>query len=83
MIQIFQNLVGNAVKYGGKKITISASQREGLWICSVADGGVGIPMEYGQQIFGLFKRLGSDGKGHGVGLAICRGFIERHGDKSG
>jgi len=79
LVQIFQNLVGNAVKYGGKRVRISASQRDGLWIFSVADDGLGIPMEYGQQIFGLFKRLSSDHQGHGVGLAICRRIIERHG----
>jgi light-regulated signal transduction histidine kinase (bacteriophytochrome) len=81
LVQIFQNLLGNALKYGGKRIEISAARRDGFWLFSVADDGVGISMEYADQIFGLFKRLGGDSEGSGVGLAICRRMVERYGGR--
>jgi signal transduction histidine kinase len=82
LAQIFQNLLGNAVKYGGKRIDVTAGRQEdGFWIFSVADDGMGISMEYAEQIFGLFKRLDADHHGNGVGLAICRRIVERYGGR--
>jgi len=82
-VQLFQNLVGNAIQYRGQeppKITISASMRNKEWLFSVKDNGIGIAPEYHQQIFGLFKRLhGRNIPGTGIGLAICQKIVERYG----
>ena len=84
-VQLFQNLVGNAIKYRGERqpeITISA-ERKGLeWIISVQDNGMGIEAEYHAQIFGIFKRLHSQQiPGTGIGLAICQQVVERNGGR--
>ncbi len=85
LMQVFQNLIGNALKYRSAKrpeITISAERNGDAWIVAVADNGVGIPPRHRERVFGLFKRLhGSDYPGTGVGLAICRKVIERHGGR--
>jgi PAS domain S-box-containing protein len=84
-VQLFQNLVGNAIKYRNEwqpEITISA-ERKGLeWIISVQDNGMGIETEYHTQIFGIFKRLHSQQiPGTGIGLAICQQVVERNGGR--
>ena len=84
--QIFQNLIGNAVKYRSEEapvIQIAAEKREREWLFSVRDNGIGIAVEYQAQIFGLFKRLHSgDGyEGTGIGLAICKRAVERYGGR--
>ena len=85
LVQLFQNLIGNAIQYRGPeppKIAISASGRNGDWLFSVKDNGVGIAPEYHQKIFGLFKRLhGRDIPGTGIGLAICQKVVERYGGR--
>jgi signal transduction histidine kinase len=82
--QLFQNLIGNAVKYRHPerecKVHISAECQEAFWVFSVRDNGVGIQDQYRDQIFGLFKRLGGQASesGTGLGLAICKRIVERY-----
>lgn len=82
--QLLQNLVGNAIKYRSRErrpqIHVSAAQRGGQIVFSVRDNGQGIPSEEKDAIFGIFKRLhGTDVEGTGIGLAMCRRIVERHG----
>jgi PAS domain S-box-containing protein len=81
-VQLFQNLIGNALKYCGEqtpRIHVSAVNENGLWRLSVADNGIGIAPEYHQSIFGVFKRLhGRSIPGTGIGLAICQRVVERY-----
>jgi light-regulated signal transduction histidine kinase (bacteriophytochrome) len=92
MTQIFQNLVGNAIKFRGEaapRIQISAERRaengtdgqHGSWLFSVRDNGIGIAPEYRERVFVLFQRLhGRDEySGTGIGLAVCKRIVERHG----
>ncbi len=85
MIQLFQNLIGNAIKYHSKDspvIRINAEQKGEEWVVSVCDNGIGIAAEYQEYIFGVFKRLhGNAQAGTGVGLAICKSIVERHGGR--
>lgn len=85
MIQLFQNLISNAIKYRGEgspRIRIAAEQNGDDWVLSVCDNGAGIPNDYREYIFGLFKRLhGPEHAGSGVGLAICKSIVERHGGR--
>lgn len=85
LVQLLQNLVGNAIKYRGEdapRIHISAEWRERQWVLAVKDNGIGIAPEYSQQIFKIFKRLhGQDYPGTGIGLAICQRIVETYGGK--
>jgi PAS domain S-box-containing protein len=85
LVQLLQNLVGNAIKYRGAdppRIHISAEWREREWVLSVRDNGIGIASEYTQQIFKIFKRLhGQDYPGTGIGLAICQRIVETYGGR--
>jgi signal transduction histidine kinase len=80
---VFRNLIGNAIKYSGGKtpqVDISAAINDGVCTISVRDDGIGIHPEYHERVFGLFKRLhGSEIPGTGVGLALARNLIEKHG----
>ncbi len=83
LAQVFQNILSNALKYrdGSRRLEIEiATERvaEG-WVVSVKDNGAGFQPVYSQKIFGLFKRLHSDGDGTGLGLAISKRIIERYG----
>ena len=83
LLQLFQNVIGNAIKYRkeqGLRIEIAASLECDRWLFSIADNGIGIDAQYKEQIFGLFKRLHSteDYPGTGVGLAICQKIVERY-----
>lgn len=84
-VQLFQNLIGNAIKYQGDlppRIQISAGEIDGAWRFRVADNGMGIAPEYHRQIFGIFKRLhGHEIQGTGIGLAICQRVVERYGGR--
>jgi PAS domain S-box-containing protein len=81
--QLFQNLIGNAIKYRGTqqpRIHISAREQHDHWLFSVQDNGIGIDADYKERIFGIFKRLHTADKysGTGIGLAICKRIIERY-----
>ena len=85
MVQLFQNLVGNAIKYqcpGTPKIHITATRHdETKWMFSVRDNGLGIDPQFFSRIFGMFQRLHKreEFAGTGIGLAICKKIVERHG----
>jgi light-regulated signal transduction histidine kinase (bacteriophytochrome) len=82
--QLFQNLIGNAIKYRSPKrsprVTVRAESENGRWTFAVGDNGIGIEPQYRETVFGLFKRLhGSDKySGSGIGLAICQRIVERY-----
>jgi light-regulated signal transduction histidine kinase (bacteriophytochrome) len=82
--QLFQNLVGNAIKYRRANVSpvinIACVQQSGNWLFSVQDNGIGIENEYKERIFGLFKRLhtGDEYPGTGIGLAICQRIVDRY-----
>ena len=86
MLQVLQNLIGNAIKYRGTeppKIHIGAQNRDDEWIFSVRDNGIGFDMKYADRIFGVFQRLHSQAAipGTGIGLATCKRIIEAHGGR--
>jgi len=82
LVQLLQNIVGNAIKYRSEappKIRVSAERRDADWLFVVEDNGIGIEPEYAPQIFGIFKRLhGQTYPGTGIGLAICQRIVERY-----
>jgi len=83
LVQLLQNLIGNAIKYRGTeqpKVHVDAERRPGAWLFSVKDNGIGIKPEYAEQIFGIFKRLhGARYPGTGIGLAICERIVKSYG----
>jgi PAS domain S-box-containing protein len=85
MEQLFQNLIGNAIRYRHSvpHIKIAATLRDKNWLFSVQDNGIGIEPRFKEQIFGVFKRLhaSSEYPGTGMGLAICQRIIERAGGR--
>ena len=87
MVRLFQNLIGNAVKYRKPNIAptvhISAEQREAEWVISIRDNGIGFDPEHASTIFEPFKRLhtAEEYPGTGVGLAICRRIVQAQGGR--
>jgi len=86
LTQVFQNLIGNAIKFHGQaapRIHVGAHQRNGDWLFSVRDNGIGIEPKHFARIFEIFQRLHTrhEYAGTGMGLAICKKIIERHGGK--
>ncbi len=82
--QLFQNLIGNALKFRGDAaplIRIQAVRRNTHWMFSVSDNGIGMDMKYAERVFQMFQRLHSRDKyeGTGIGLAISKRIVERHG----
>ena len=80
---LFQNLIGNAIKYSGgerPEVHITCENRGSEWIIRIADKGLGIAKEHQKSVFGVFKRLhGSKIPGTGIGLALCQRVVERMG----
>ncbi len=88
MEHLFQNLIGNAIKYRRQgespRIHVSANRVGADWRFGVSDNGIGIAPEYHDRIFAIFKRLHKDNgrySGTGIGLAICQRIVERHGGR--
>jgi PAS domain S-box-containing protein len=89
LVQLFQNLIGNAIKFHGAapphvhvsaQKTSEVSKTSEVWKFSVRDNGIGIDMQFAGRIFGIFQRLHARGEypGTGIGLAICQRIVERH-----
>ena len=86
LTQVFQNLIGNAIKFRGERhpaIHIGVESRAGEWALSVTDNGIGIESQYFARIFQVFQRLHTrkEYQGTGIGLAICKKIVERHGGR--
>ena len=86
LVQLFQNLIGNAVKFHGRqspKVHVEARREGPMWVFAVADNGIGLEPQYRERIFEVFQRLHArnEYEGTGIGLAICKKIVDNHGGK--
>ena len=86
LARVFQNLIGNAIKFRSAqplRIHIDARREDDFWLFSVTDSGIGIDPEYHEKVFMIFQQLHTKEKypGTGIGLAICRKMVDRHGGR--
>jgi signal transduction histidine kinase len=82
--RVFQNLIGNAVKFRGEAppvVEVSALRGREEWVISVCDNGIGVAPEESTRIFGMFSRSNGSRDGVGIGLAVCRRIVEAHGGR--
>ncbi len=83
LLQLFQNLLGNAIKFRGEetpRIQVAATRKDETWQFAVEDNGIGIDPEHRDRVFQVFQQVhGKDFSGTGIGLAICKKITERHG----
>jgi len=83
LVQLFQNLIGNAIKFHGPDppcVHISAERQDGRWVISIRDNGIGIDTEHAERIFDVFQRLHTrqEYPGTGIGLSVCKRIVQRH-----
>lgn len=86
LTQLFQHLIGNAIKFRGERvpeITVEGERRGAEWLFSVRDNGIGIEPRFFDRVFGVFQRLHTQREfgGTGMGLALCKKIVERHGGR--
>ena len=87
MVQLFQNLIGNGIKFQAEgqrpHVHVSAEDAEDDWLFSFRDNGIGIDPQFNERIFTIFQRLQARGEypGTGIGLSVCKRIVERHGGR--
>ncbi len=86
IVQVLQNLIGNAIKFHGDRppvVRVEAQRRQAAWLFSVRDNGIGIDAQFADKVFAIFQRLHTreEYPGSGIGLAVCKKVVERHGGR--
>ena len=86
LMRVFQNVIGNAIKFHGEdapRVHVGSERCDGDWLLSFRDNGIGIDAKYGDCVFAIFQRLNARDRypGSGIGLTICKRVVERHGGR--